>query len=136
MIIAIDTTKDIAKVALFESKNNSIIDQMVFSDRQNLSEKLLEAIDSLLKKNKINKTELNQILVNPGPGSYTSIRIGVVTAESLAFGLNIPIGEVSNLSAEAVKKSAKKTSNKQIGATILPIYAASPVITDKSRRKS
>lgn len=61
------------------------------SQKGKLSENLLPAIDALLKKNSLTLKDMHAILVFSGPGSYTSLRIGVTTANVLAWGLNIPI---------------------------------------------
>lgn len=55
------------------------------------SQKLLELIDEALKKENIKLTDLSEIEVNLGPGSFTGLRIGVSTANALAWALKIPI---------------------------------------------
>ncbi|SRR6056297_1736194 len=52
------------------------------------SELLLKEIDKLLK-GKINK--LKALMVVQGPGEFSALRIGVVTANALADSLNIPV---------------------------------------------
>mgnify|MGYP001569023038 CR=1 FL=1 len=54
-----------------------------------ISESLLMAIQKLLKKNKIQLRDLKKILVNPGPGGFSSTRTGVATANALNFALGI-----------------------------------------------
>jgi len=44
---------------------------------------------------------LKQIVVAHGPGSYTGVRIGITTAKTMAWGLDIPIITVSSLRALA-----------------------------------
>ena len=55
------------------------------------SEKLLSAIDDFMKLNKVKIKQLKGIGVVTGPGGFTSVRIGVVCANTLAYALNIPV---------------------------------------------
>lgn len=48
-------------------------------------------IDRLLKRNKINPAQLDEIEVNTGPGSFTGTRVGVAIANALGFGLGIKV---------------------------------------------
>lgn len=55
------------------------------------SQVVLPMIVNLLKKNNRKLTELSEIEVNIGPGSYTGLRVGVVIANTLGFCLKIPV---------------------------------------------
>ena len=55
-----------------------------------MSEKLLEEINQLIDKN---RAKIKVVTVYPGPGSYTGLRIGITTANFLAWSLNAPIFE-------------------------------------------
>jgi len=83
-------TSDTTSIVLKDDKNN-MIDQCQDDLRFCQSEKLLQMVDNLLNKNNLNKKSLKNIVVNCGPGSYTGIRVGVTTANFLAFGLDIPV---------------------------------------------
>lgn len=52
---------------------------------------VLAMIDKLLKKNSLSLSEIGEIRVNTGPGSFTGIRVGIAVAQALSFALNIPI---------------------------------------------
>lgn len=55
------------------------------------SEKLLSAIDDLLIKNNYKFKDIKKIKVQSEGGSFTSLRIGVLTANALAYALKIPV---------------------------------------------
>jgi len=61
------------------------------------SEVLLNKIDQLLTMLKISKQDLEGICVTLGPGSFTSLRVSLSTAEALGLGLNIPVYGVNSL---------------------------------------
>ncbi len=52
---------------------------------------LLPLIDELLKTNKIGLTDLTEIIVHEGPGSYTGLRVGAAVANTLSYFLKIPV---------------------------------------------
>jgi tRNA threonylcarbamoyl adenosine modification protein YeaZ len=104
-------------IAIFASDKKII--QKKFKAAKSQAEKLLPAIDKLLKLKKINLSQLQKIVVVNSGGSFTSLRIGVVTANTLGYALNIPV------ESEAEIKTVKKFSNYSI---VEPIYNAEPNI--------
>lgn len=55
------------------------------------SQHLIVMIRDLLSAHQLAITDLNRICVSHGPGSFTGLRVGVVTAKTLAYALKIPI---------------------------------------------
>ncbi len=55
-----------------------------------------------LKEAKIEISDIKEIIVCNGPGSFTGIRIGVTIAKTLAFTLDIPIKTISSLLLKAI----------------------------------
>ena len=55
------------------------------------SQKLLPFIEEILEKENKSFKDLTEIGVHTGPGSFTGIRVGVAVANSLGYGLNIPV---------------------------------------------
>ncbi|KKQ33352.1 MAG: Glycoprotease family protein [candidate division TM6 bacterium GW2011_GWF2_37_49] len=85
------------------------LDISLFSD-QNLLENvskidlrassgLIQAIDSLLTKHKLNFKDLNFIAVDKGPGAFTSLRVTLATVNGIAFDKKIPLIGISGLEA-------------------------------------
>ena len=90
-ILTIDTTLfEEAEVGL-KTATGGIVENKKFTAERKLSEKLLPEIDNLLKQNRTTIKDLIAIEINTGPGSFTGTRIGVATANALAFSLGIPI---------------------------------------------
>src|SRR3989344_2109606 len=89
MILKIDTTKrDEVKVWLNDS-GTQLKDRLAV--KQLGSQVLLPIIIKILKKNKKSLSDIDEIEVETGPGSFTGTRVGVSVANALGFTLNIPV---------------------------------------------
>ncbi len=104
MILIIDTTLDDHRVYIAIKKDRKIVIEKKFEAKYAQAEKLLPEIDKLLKKKKISLTDIKKIRVENKGGTFTSLRIGVITANALGYALGIPVNEVeSNKNMNIVK---------------------------------
>lgn len=55
---------------------------------------VLQIVESLLEKHGLTIHDLDSIEVNPGPGSFTGVRVGVAIANALSFALHIPVNNI------------------------------------------
>ncbi|MEX2210419.1 MAG: tRNA (adenosine(37)-N6)-threonylcarbamoyltransferase complex dimerization subunit type 1 TsaB [Gaiellaceae bacterium] len=94
MILAFDTATDVATCAL-------VWDGETVGERASKAVSLLEDVDALLRRGGVREGQLEGIAVGTGPGSFTGIRMGLATARSLAFALDVPVAGVSTLDALA-----------------------------------
>lgn len=84
---------------------------------------LLSALDEIIKKENINKTDIAGVAVRVGKGRFTGTRVATTFANSLGFALQIPVCAVeSNDPAEAFKV-LKSTP---IGQYAPPRYSSEP----------
>jgi len=90
MILNINTS-DRDRVIIALKQGNDVLAQNNFSASQKQAEKLLVEIDKLLKKAGKKLSDLKQIEVMEKGSSFTALRIGVLTANALAYALNIPV---------------------------------------------
>lgn len=97
--LAFDTATQYMSVAI--SNGNSVVAEYTSSSRKDHSSRLMPAVEMVMKEAGIVPTDLRGIIVGKGPGSYTGLRIGVSTAKSLAWSLNIPLVGASSLSLMA-----------------------------------
>ena len=89
MVLKIDTTKrDEVKVWLIDS-STKLKDRLAV--KQLGSQVLLPIIIKILKKNKKSLSDIDEIEVETGPGSFTGTSVGVSVANALGFTLNIPV---------------------------------------------
>ena len=88
------------------------------------AEKLLPAIEKLLKANKLKLSDLSVLAVENSGDSFTALRVGVVTANALAYALNLPVS--GNGGKAKITKSGQGNFS-----VIEPIYNREPEITAK-----
>ena len=55
------------------------------------------SIKEFIEESHLSWHDLDKIVVGAGPGSYTGTRVGVAFAETLAFGLDIPLIKIPSL---------------------------------------
>ncbi|SDI26437.1 tRNA threonylcarbamoyladenosine biosynthesis protein TsaB [Alteribacillus persepolensis] len=98
-MLAIDTSTHVMSVGVGE--DNKLLGEYTTNFKKNHSVRLMPAIDHLLQELNIQPADLDGIAVAKGPGSYTGVRIGITTAKSMAWALNIPVYAVSSLAVLA-----------------------------------
>lgn len=63
------------------------------------SEHTISLLKEILEENNLELSDINEIIVINGPGSFTGVRIGVVIAKVIGFTKNIKIKAISYLQA-------------------------------------
>jgi hypothetical protein len=101
------------RVETIEARSHEILPAVV----RRIGRKRLEACDG--------------VCVVEGPGSFTTVRTGVLLGNLLARLFQKSLVGVSSLDAEDVDRLFEMLSHKRLGATrlVLPVYDAEPNIT-------
>jgi tRNA threonylcarbamoyladenosine biosynthesis protein TsaB len=94
LILAFDTATDVATSALVQ-------DGEVLGERVSRAVRVLDDFEDLLGDAGLGASAVEGIVVGRGPGSYTGLRMGLVTARTLSFSLGVPVAGVSTLAALA-----------------------------------
>src|SRR5688572_21669057 len=97
MILAMETGGDLASLALLDGVE--VVAERAFRHRMSLSRDLMPALDELRARAGAGWDDVQAVAVGLGPGSYTGLRIGVVTAKALAWASNRPLLGISSLAA-------------------------------------
>lgn len=99
--LAIESSTKSLSVALF--RDEKLIEEIyTASEVKTHSEKLLPLIDQILTRYHLKVSDLNSVAVSVGPGSFTSLRVGMATVLGLVEGTPCLIYPVSSLKAMAL----------------------------------
>jgi tRNA threonylcarbamoyladenosine biosynthesis protein TsaB len=94
LTLAFDTATSAATTAL-------VRDGEVLGEAVSRAVRVLEDADELLRAGGVERSELTEIVVGTGPGSFTGMRLGLAAARGLALALDLPVAGVSTLDALA-----------------------------------
>lgn len=94
-VLAIDTSSKLCSVAILEDTN--LIKKLELDNGLTHSETLMPLIKQLLNECKLSLNDIDLLVSDIGPGSFTGIRIGVSTCKAFSDSLNIPCVGVSSL---------------------------------------
>ena len=107
------------------------IKKRIIREQYRHAEKLLPSVISLLASQKATSSDLRGIAVVSGPGSFSSLRVGVTLANTFAYALRIPIIGLESGMEISAKEIEKKITKKKKIAFVLPKYGKEPNITKK-----
>lgn len=99
MILAIETSVERVGVAVGDHAGPRA-SAMLASDRRH-AESLAPMIDFVLRQASVTVDAIDHIAVDVGPGLFTGMRVGMATAQTMAWALDIPLVAVTSLDAVA-----------------------------------
>jgi tRNA threonylcarbamoyladenosine biosynthesis protein TsaB len=103
VLLAFDTATPHVTVALHDGA--SVVATFESSESMRHGEMLAPGIEHVLSSAGVSASALTGIAVGVGPGPFTGLRVGLVTARTLAFARGIPVHGVCSLdilAAEAI----------------------------------
>lgn len=142
----IESATDVCSVAI--SKGSSLIELNEESNSLKHSEIITLQIKDVLDKANIQIKDLAAVSLSEGPGSYTSLRVGMSAAKAVCYGNDIPLISINTLQSLAHVSNPKRGSKyllcSMIDArrmevysslfhpTMEPIFENKPVILDEN----
>ena len=95
MILALDTATRWTGLALHDGKR--VIAEQGWHSKHTQTIELTPAVGTLLEKSGVAAADLRALAVAIGPGSYTSLRVGLAVAKGLSLAHQIPLIGVPTL---------------------------------------
>lgn len=122
-VLAIDTVTEMCSVAL--SVDGECIERQEKAINRH-SAIVLGMVDELLNEAGLGLAQLDLVVNDVGPGSFTGIRIGMGVAQGLAYGADLPLLGVDALAtlAQAVTGDTKSEILAAIDARMGQVYYA------------
>ena len=104
MLLAFDTATPYVTVALHDG--DDVVGERRSEQRMKHGEQLAPLIEAVLAGASAVRQDLTAIAVGVGPGPFTGLRVGLVTARTLGFVLEIPVYGVCSLDILAVEAAS------------------------------
>lgn len=122
MLLAFDTATPFVTVALHDG--DDVVAELRSERSMKHGEQLAPLVEQALAEAGLVRQDLTAIAVGVGPGPFTGLRVGLVTARTLALVLEIPVYGVCSLDVLAVEAVDTGT-----------VYADFLVATDARRKE-
>lgn len=128
MILFLDTC-DSEKTSIY-LVDDKFLAAHIWPSQKTQQEKLHTEIAKFLKKSKIKLSDLDKVGVVVGPGHFSRVRTGVVTANTLAYALDIPVVGVRKTEELDFKSILKLKGQKSVEV----YYDREPNITQPKKK--
>jgi tRNA threonylcarbamoyl adenosine modification protein YeaZ len=99
LLLALDTATPAVTVALHDGTR--VLAESTAHDPRRHGELLAPAIETVLRQAGASRTDLTDVVAGTGPGPFTGLRVGLVTARTLAAALSLRLHGVGTLDALA-----------------------------------
>jgi tRNA threonylcarbamoyl adenosine modification protein YeaZ len=104
MLLALDTATPLVTVALHDGAD--VVVELTADAPMKHGEQLAPLVAAALERAGVVRQDLTAIGVGVGPGPFTGLRVGLVTARTLGYVLEIPVYGVCTLDVLAVEAVA------------------------------
>jgi tRNA threonylcarbamoyladenosine biosynthesis protein TsaB len=108
VLLAFDTATPLVSVALHDGER--VVVEHSSEQPMKHGEHLAPLIARAMEEAGVVRQDLTAVAVGVGPGPFTGLRVGVVTARTLGFVLDIPVYGVCSLDAVALEVVGSRTT--------------------------
>jgi tRNA threonylcarbamoyladenosine biosynthesis protein TsaB len=95
MLLAVDSSTQTVGLALFDG--TQVVGEMIWQTHNHHTVELAPALDSLFRRCNVSMSALQALGVSLGPGSFTSLRIGLALVKGFALALKLPVVGIPTL---------------------------------------
>ena len=108
MLLAVDTSTAQVGLAIYDGPQGQIISEYAWRSSQRHTVELAPAISELLRRCGLAIDDIRGLGVALGPGSFTSLRVGLSLVKGLALARGLPLVGVPTLDILAAAQPASK----------------------------
>jgi tRNA threonylcarbamoyladenosine biosynthesis protein TsaB len=106
MLLAVDTSTTWIGLALYDGVR--VLGEMTWQSQNHHTVELSPGIQEILERCGVRSTDLQALAVATGPGSFTSLRIGLALVKGMALALRIPVVGVPTLDILAAAQPVRE----------------------------
>jgi len=106
MLLAVDTSTAQVGIGIFDG--SQVISEYVWRSRQHHTVELAPAIFEMLQRCRLTMENIQALAVALGPGSFTSLRVGLSLAKGLAFAHHLPLIGIPTLDILAAAQAPSR----------------------------
>ncbi|NPV55652.1 MAG: tRNA (adenosine(37)-N6)-threonylcarbamoyltransferase complex dimerization subunit type 1 TsaB [Anaerolineae bacterium] len=100
MLLAVDTSTRYIGLALYDG--SAVVSESTWQTQNHHTIELAPAIQALFARSGLAPTQLEALAIALGPGSFTSLRIGLSLVKGMALALHVPVVGIPTLDILAV----------------------------------
>ena len=105
MLLAVDTSTSWIGLALYDGVH--VLGEMTWQSKAHHTVELSPGVNELLQRCGVKASDLQVLGVAIGPGSFTSLRIGLALVKGMALALRIPVVGIPTLDALAAAQPVR-----------------------------
>jgi tRNA threonylcarbamoyladenosine biosynthesis protein TsaB len=106
MLLVVDTSTMQTGLALFDG--SQVLAEMIWQSHQHHTVELAPALTELLKRAEVKVSDIEALGVAIGPGSFTSLRVGLAFVKGLALARKLPVIGIPSLDILAAAQPVAK----------------------------
>lgn len=106
MLLAIDTSTSQIGICLYD--DSQVLGELTWITKQHHTTQLAASVSDLLSRCDVSMSMVNALGVAIGPGSFTSLRVGLSFVKGIAFAKNIPVIGIPTLDVIAMAQPLSK----------------------------
>lgn len=103
MLLAIDTSTPMVSVAVCDPADGRPLARGAADRPMAHGEALAPLVEEVLDRARVGRDRIGQVVVGTGPGPFTGLRVGLVTARMLGLALGIPVRGICSLDGLAAQ---------------------------------
>ena len=108
MLLAVDTSTAYVGLAVYDGAQ--VIGEYIWRSNQHHTVELAPAVAELLARSGLTMDDIHALGVALGPGSFTSLRVGLSLVKGLALARHLPLVGIPTLDIYAASQPASKLS--------------------------
>ena len=129
LVVLLDSSNTSLTVGL--GNENGVIESVSYEAWQSQSEHMIPELNQLLDKHHVKHTDITDVVVSIGPGSYTGVRIALTIAKTMALATGANLYGISSLRCQKDRKNPSIcVINARSGRSYFGVYEDEKILVE------